>query len=93
MLTSHSTACLPPTALHGQETASGSSCSIITALRKVVAGCCSARPCVGGLENAVGQVLEAVVQLGGEGVDGVVDQGVEVCLKLLLGHVDMEATL
>lgn len=50
---------------------------------------CSVR----GLEDAVGQVLEAVVQLGGDGVDCVVDEGVEVCLKLLLGHADVEATL
>lgn len=48
---------------------------------------------VRGLEDAVGQVLEAVVQLGGDGVDGVVDEGVEVRLKLLLGHADVEATL
>lgn len=50
---------------------------------------CSVR----GLKDAVGQVLEAVVQLGGDGVDGVVDEGVKVRLKLLLSHADMEATL
>lgn len=45
------------------------------------------------LKDAIGQVLEAVVQLGGDGVDGVVDEGVKVRLKLLLSHADVEATL
>lgn len=61
-------------------------------------GCIAAVPLfplcsVRGLKDAVGQVLEAVVQLGGDGVDGVVDEGVKVRLKLLLSHADMEATL
>lgn len=47
----------------------------------------------GGLEDTIRQVLEAVVQLGGDGVDGIVDEGVEVCLELLLGHAYVEATL
>lgn len=46
-----------------------------------------------GLKYAIGQVLEAVIEFGGDGVDGIVDEGVEVCLKLLLRHADVEATL
>lgn len=45
-----------------------------------------------GLENAIGEVLEPIIELGGEGVDGIVDEGVKVYLQLLIRHADMEAT-
>ena len=43
------------------------------------------------LQDAVGEVLEAVVEFGGERVDGRFHHGVHQVLQLLLRHVHVEA--
>ena len=45
------------------------------------------------LERPVGKVLERVVQLGGERVDGLLDHGVDQRVQLVLGEVHVEAGL
>lgn len=51
------------------------------------------RVCVLGLEYAIREVLEAIIQSCGDRVDGIVDELVEMSLKLLVGQVYMETTL
>lgn len=46
-----------------------------------------------GLEYAIREVLEAIIQSCGDRVDGIVDELVEMSLKLLVGQVYMETTL
>ena len=45
------------------------------------------------LKDSIGVVLESVVEFRREGVDGLVDHGVDVHVQLVLGHVDVKTAL
>ncbi len=44
------------------------------------------------LQDSVGKVLESIVELRRDGVDGLLDKGVDQRVQLVLGQVDVEAS-